>query len=342
MDNSQPNTCLIDWLRFSIPNSDFLSVAEHILGIPITEFDNEGHGSPFPTYDIRHSFANIEIHLSDKHSNVLVNLSGKACRQYEEYMSQSSGWHWHSFIKTIISNNANPTRIDLALDIFDETTPHVSKIQDYVKRGQLSSQSQIFREINSGRVLDGILTGFTLYIGSHPQLLRIYDKKQEIRDNTDEIINITKWIRWELELGDSKAKEVCKHISEGKPLNVIIKGILASHYAFKTQQKGKKDFHNKARWNNMNWWDNFIYDIPKISLRVTKAKTTLKETKNWIEKSTTKSRAMIYEVYKQAYGIEFADAYLREELSLGNSKLTNLDRTMITQRVNELLGEEKI
>jgi len=91
MDNSQPNTCLIDWLRFSIPNSDFLSVAEHILGIPITEFDNEGHGSPFPTYDIRHSFANIEIHLSDKHSNVLVNLSGKACRQYEEYMSQSSG-----------------------------------------------------------------------------------------------------------------------------------------------------------------------------------------------------------------------------------------------------------
>lgn len=132
-----------------------------------------------------------------------------------------------------------------------------------------------------------------LYIGSHPQVLRIYDKKQEVRDNTDEILDIEKWVRWELELGDFKAKEVCKLISEGKPLNMIIKGILASHYAFKTQPKGKKDFHNKTRWNNMKWWDNFIHDIPKISLRVTKAKTTLKEKKTWIEKSTTKSRAMI-------------------------------------------------
>ena len=91
----------------------------------------------------------------------------------------------------------------------------------------------------------------------------------------------------------------------------------------------------------MKWWDNFIHDIPKISLRVAKAKTTLKE-KNWIEKSTTKSRAMIYEVYKQAYGKEFADAYLREELNLGKSKLTDLDRTLIIQRVNELLGEDEI
>lgn len=336
------NSCLIDWLRFSIPDSEYKFVAENILGIPVTEFDKEGKGSPFPSYDIRYCFANIEIHLSEKHSNVLVNLSGKGCRQYEEYMSQSTGWHWHSFIKTIISFNANASRIDLALDIFDEATPHVSKIQDYVKRGQLSSKSQTFKEINSGRILDGVLTGFTLYIGNHPQVLRIYDKKQEIRDNTDEVLDINKWIRWELELGDSKAKEVCKLISDGLPLNLIIRGILASHYAFKTQPKGKKDFHNKSRWNNMKWWDKFISDVPKISLRVTKAKTTLKEKKQWIEKSTTKSRAMIYEVYKQAYGVEFADAYLREELNLGHSKLTDLDRTLITQRVNELLGEDEI
>lgn len=92
----------------------------------------------------------------------------------------------------------------------------------------------------------------------------------------------------------------------------------------------------------MKWWDNFIHDIPKISLRSAKAKITLKEKKNWIEKSTTKSRAMIYEVHKQAFGIEYADAYLREELNLGHSKLTDLDRTIITQRVNELLGKDEI
>lgn len=46
--------------------------------------------------------------------------------------------------------------------------------------------------------------GFTLYIGSSPQMLRIYDKKQEVRDNTGEVLNINKWVRWELELGDKK------------------------------------------------------------------------------------------------------------------------------------------
>ncbi|SEN61773.1 phage replication initiation protein [Paenisporosarcina quisquiliarum] len=337
------NECLIDWLRFSISNTDVTFVAEKILGLHITEFANEGKGSPFPTYDSRFCFANIELHISITHSNVLVNLSGTACRQYEEYMSQTSNWHWQAFISRLLEVQANPTRIDIALDIFDDSSPHVKKIQDYVKRGQLSSRSQTFKEINSGRVLDGILTGFTLYIGAHPQMLRIYDKKQEVRDKTGEVLNLNKWVRWELELGDKKALQTCEHIAKGTPLNAVIRGILASHYSFKTQPKGaKKDFHNKARWNNMHWWNDFINGISKIPLRVTKEKPTMKEKKDWIEKSTTKSRAMVYETYKQAYGQNYADAYLRQELEIGKSKFTQLDKSMVEQSVNELLGEKEI
>ncbi|MGR6899384.1 replication initiation factor domain-containing protein [Rummeliibacillus sp. BSL5] len=336
------NSCLIDWLRFSIPNTSLLRVAEDILGIPVEEFENEGKSSPFPTYSSRYCFANIELHTSNLHSNILVNLSGTACRQYEEYMSQATGWHWQSFILTILKAKATPSRIDLAIDIFDESSPSVQKLQDYVKRGQLSTKANTFKEINSGRILDGQLKGFTLYIGSSPQLLRIYDKKQEVRDNTCEIVNINQWVRWELELGDKKAVQVCNLISNGAPLNNVIKGILASHYSFKTQPKDKKDFHNKARWNNMRWWDKFIEGIPKIPLRIIKEKVTLKTKKKWIEKSTTKSRAMVYESYKQAFGQEYADAYLREEILLGKSKFTDLDKSMIEQSVNELLGEKEI
>ena len=336
------NECLIDWLRFSVPNTDLNFVAEKILGIPTNEFSNVGTGSPFPTYDSRFCFANIEIHISSTHSNILVNLSGTACRQYEEYMSQHSGWHWQAFIFRLLDVKGIPTRIDIALDIFDDSSPSVRKIQDYVKRGQLSSRAQTFKEINSGTVLDGSLKGFTLYIGSHPQMLRIYDKKQEIRDNTGEIVNLNKWIRWELELGDKKALQACQHIANGKPLNTVIKGILASHYSFKTQPKGKKDFHNKARWNNMRWWDDFINDIPKIPLRIVKEKRTMADKKLWIEKATTKSIAMIYESYKKAYGQDFAESYLREKLNIGKSKFTAIDRSMIEQSVNELLGEKEI
>lgn len=82
-----------------------------------------GKASPFPTYDNRLCFANIEIHTSKTHRNILVNLSGTACRQYEEYMSKADGWHWHAFINQIILMKGKPARLDLALDIFDDSSP---------------------------------------------------------------------------------------------------------------------------------------------------------------------------------------------------------------------------
>ena len=65
------------------------------------------------------------------------------------------------------------------MDIFDDSSPSVKVIQDYIKRGQLSTKSHKFVEINSGRILDGKLTGFTIYIGASPQILRIYDKNKK-------------------------------------------------------------------------------------------------------------------------------------------------------------------
>ena len=128
------------------------------------------------------SFANIKLHSSRSHSSVLIDMSGQACRQYEEYMSRVDGWHWYKFVSVILEMQGKVSRIDLALDIFDDSTPSVKTLQDYVKRGQLSTKSHKFIEINSGRILDGKLTGFTLYIGASPQILRIYDKnkKEEI------------------------------------------------------------------------------------------------------------------------------------------------------------------
>jgi len=298
--------------------------------------------SPFPSYDEKIVFANIEVHSSHNHNNILVNLSGKALRQYEEYMSAVDGWHWHEFIKVILAKGARVTRIDLALDVFDESCPSVRTLQDYVKRGQLSTKCQTFKEINSGRVLDGVLTGFTLYIGALPQLLRIYDKMAERKANTGEIVLDTqKWVRWELELGNKKAMHVAEQIAKGVALNNIIRGILSAHYAFKTQQKGKKDFNNKSRWDNMRWWDKFISDIPKFPLRIKKAKTTMVEKENWLSHSVSKSLAMQYKAYVTAYGEDYANQHLTALLDYGYGNISKQDDAMIEQRVKELLGTEE-
>ena len=65
------NNCLIDYLKFSIPNSGFSTVADIVLSIPISEFSSEVMGSPYPTYDTCACFANIKFHSSNTHSNIL-------------------------------------------------------------------------------------------------------------------------------------------------------------------------------------------------------------------------------------------------------------------------------
>lgn len=335
------NVCLIDYFRCSIPNSDFISVANDVLGIPFSEFAGGRKGSPYPTYDTCISFANINLHASETHNNVLIELSGQGCRQYEEYMSRVGEWHWYKFISYILEIKGVFSRIDLALDIFDDSSPSVKVLQDYIKRGQLSSKSHKFIEINSGRILDGKLTGFTLYIGSSPQILRIYDKKQERMDNAGEVFNVEKWIRWELELTAAKAMLVAFKISNGKPLNAIIKGILLAHYSFKTKPKNSSDLHNKNRLPNMRWWDNFLDGIEAIPLKVQREKITLNKKKNWLETNVSKSLSMLYETFKRLHGEDYANLYLKELIMSGREKISDLDETLIEQRILELVSEEE-
>lgn len=334
------NESLIDFLRFSLPDSGLLEVCE-ILGIPPSEFGSESRSSPFPNYQQSFNFANIEVHVSSSHTNALVNMSGQACRQYEEFLLKVAGWHWQSFLESILMKNAKITRIDLALDIFDSTSPSVRKIQDYVKRGQLSTKAHKFIEINSGRISDGKLTGFTLYVGSNPQILRIYDKKQERADNADEEIFVERWIRWELELSDTKAMQAVRLIVNGRPVSVVIKGILSAHYSFKSQKKGKIETHNKDRLPTMKWWVKFIGSVEKMPLRIEREKTTMKKKKKWIEKSTSKSLAMVYTTLESAYGQDLAKIYLQDLIEEGKEKFTKIDDSMVRQRVLEILSEDE-
>ena len=46
----QSNECLIDFLRFSLPDASMEKVAD-LLGIALSDFTSEKKGSPFPTFD---------------------------------------------------------------------------------------------------------------------------------------------------------------------------------------------------------------------------------------------------------------------------------------------------
>lgn len=118
-------------------------------------------------------------------------------------------------------------------------------------------------------------------------------------------------------------------ISNGKPLNLIIKGILSVHYCFKTKPKNSSDLHNKNRLSNMRWWDKFVGGIEAIPLKVQREKMTLQKKKRWVEENTAKSISMIYEVFESVYGSEFSGIYLKELIENGKQKINVADRTLI-------------
>lgn len=135
--------------------------------------------------------------------------------------------------------------------------------------------------------------------------------------------------------------QVAKEIASGKPLAIVIRGVLASHYSFKTQSKSKTEAHNKNRLPNMKWWNEFLGSVDKIPLRVKKAKPTMRKKKQWVENSTAKSLAMVYDSLEQVYGTELAEHYLKELVQLGKEKISEYDKSMIEQRVIELLNGEE-
>ncbi len=50
---------------------------------------------------------------------------------------------------------------------------------------------------------------------------------------------------------------------------------------------------------------------------------------------------MIYEVFESVYGSEFAGIYLKELIENGKQKINVADRTLIDQRILELINEEE-
>ncbi|WP_436513122.1 hypothetical protein [Clostridium thermobutyricum] len=68
---------------------------------------------------------------------------------------------------------------------------------------------------------------------------------------------------------------------------------------------------------------------------------TLQKKKRWVEENTAKSISMIYEVFESVYGSEFAGIYLKELIENGKQKINVSDRTLIDQRILELINEEE-
>ena len=174
----------------------------------------------------------------------------------------------------------------------------------------------------------GEIVGETINIGEKggdSQQWSIYNKALEQINS-----NIKDWVRSELRLFGQKANEVAKLIVTRKPLEEIFFEVLNDSYRFIKTSNNSTD---KNRWRrpNSKWWNNYLGTQKKTKLEIKRKKRTLETARNYLEKQMSKSLALVLEAERQAYGDDTAFDYIIKLIEDGGNKLTENDRTLISQ-----------
>lgn len=292
------DTYLIDWLNFVIPVSRVQDLnLERLLDLLKSLFpDNlpisEGTGRYHYDKGLKYGLINIYFMDIKKAKNrlnraeilnrgVLVELSGKACRQLEERLEGKEAFTvWLELFKSVLKLNGRVTRLDICRDMLEPVIDHMT-VRRKLNKGEYKAR---FRSVNGSKNVtqhlnmtkNGTENGWTYYLGSREgttkMFCRYYSKAHELGLMNDDF-TIPFYERWEVVLRKEKAHETIKLIIDKKSVGEVFKGIVGDYITF---YEGS---------SVASWWERFLEDAPKIRLEVGQRKLNLIKTINWLEKS---------------------------------------------------------
>lgn len=215
-------------------------------------------------------------------------LSGKGVRYFE--MTENTV----KLIKTLVydEENVNFSRIDLAMDIKDESIDFATMLK-YLKKNYIVTRFKQYKYIVEKEILeDGQeTTGETIYFGSKNSdlYIRIYDKAKEKEDFE------AKWIRIEIVYKRERANALALYLAEGeRDIGDIFSSTLNNYLRF--VEPSKKDT-NKRRWKMAYWWQQLLYSTSKLRLSLQGEEPDIEKLESWINKQVAPSLAVIKEYY---------------------------------------------
>lgn len=223
--------------------------------------------------------------------DVCINMSGQGCRRYETIRGQ--GFDWTDFFEVLkqYDHGYNVSRIDVALDVKDDSVPDMIKIIKAVDDHKYISQ---FRRVVTGRGSEE-----WVYFGS-PQSdvrLRIYNKALE-RKFYD-----AKWIRFEYQLRNGGADRFLNHILSCHDMGQAFKDFVSQSVKFTKKvncPSGSDSYnHNSNRMALAKWWADFVKGAGEITkFEAPGVEYNLSALTNYLSRQVSPS----LETYIESYG----------------------------------------
>lgn len=252
-----PLEMLFDYVRIRFPTDDVVMVVQQILKINIEYMVHEDYA--YYSYQDHYHFGDIMVlHSVDLSKGTLLELKGKGCRQFENFLLAQHR-SWYDFFKDCVKAEGVLKRLDLAIN--DKTgildIPELARKCD---EEECVSVFRSFKNYKSGELKrrnEKQDMGNTLYIGSLKSdvYFCIYEKdyeqyvKNEIPLEEAEIKN-----RFEIRLKNERAEKALDDLLAYRNPERTAFSIINRYLRFTDKETGKR----RSDWKTNDSWAFFI------------------------------------------------------------------------------------
>lgn len=291
---------LFDYVRIRFNYSDVDEFLDKILRMKKRFFEKEPRG--FYGYTNTYSFGNIKFFTSSNSElGILLELTGKGCREFESVLKAQQR-DWYTFFQKVIDEKGVFKRLDLAIDDRYYLI-NIPFLIEKIEMGDVISVFRNFRVYKSGEVKeDGDKNiGNTVYIGSSKSevVFCIYEKnyerlvKEGISLEDSEVKN-----RFEIRLKNERAKKAIENILLYDDLSYVVLGII-NRYVKVVDKNGSEDYRD---FTINDRWKYFLDDV-KHSLKLTTEPEPfdIKRTYKWLYSQVAPTLSLINKL-DEVYG----------------------------------------
>ena len=289
-NNENPLMAMIDYLRVSFKTHDIDLILEKVVHLKKDYMEHKESG--FYGYIGTYQLDNIKVFYSHSldERGILVEMSGKGCRQFESFL-KARNKTWFDFFRDCLENKGRFPRLDIAIDD-KKTYFEIPMILEKIKDGEAISQFRKSDYNGSLNIEDGDYRGTTIYFGSKQSevYLCFYQKNYEQSNKFNvPVEEFGDWNRYELRLKNDRAHNAILGILEYENLLHVAKGIIKNYLRF--VEKG--DSESRQFWVTSSFWEEFLSDVEKLKLFTKPDDKFYEKSKNWFMKYGVRTMKMV-------------------------------------------------
>lgn len=277
-----PLDMLFDYVRIRFPTDNIHHVVEEILHLKLDYMIHEDFG--YYSYPEHYRFGDIMVLASvDLTKGILLELKGKGCRQYENFLLAQHR-SWYDFFIDCLNANGIFKRLDLAIN--DRTgILNITELARKCKQEECISVFRSFKNYRSGELVhrdEKPDMGNTLYIGSLKSEVYfcIYEKdyeqfvKNDVPLEDAEVKN-----RFEIRLKNDRATHAIKDLLTYQNAEKTAFEIINRYIRF----VDKDDTKRRSDWQTNEQWKIFIgKNRGELRLTTKPEPYTFERTLNWL------------------------------------------------------------